>query len=266
MLLSNLMKKKADGYFPKEKVLSEEYELVHQAIFTDPDDQSGWFYHLWLLDQTVAAEFPFLVSSWPHHGSDLIVSCDGLQDKTNSQFYSVSPELRTIPIILCFNQAVEGVCSSTVSVDTAVRLSNNLVWEGVRSNNSQFAQVWVTHLEFSDQELQFSKTYTVKVSLGHCQGIIASSGSHCSQPTEFSSTVCFQQGEVMSVERKTEEMLSWENENFFALDAQSLELSSVISPLNLSLEDENEPSASKWQEETITNEISLFRELSELNW
>ncbi|KAE9615203.1 putative protein geranylgeranyltransferase type II [Lupinus albus] len=71
ILLSNLLKRKADGYFPKENVLEEEYELVQNALFTDPDDQSGWFYHLWLIDQTVKTDAPILVSSWPFHGSTI---------------------------------------------------------------------------------------------------------------------------------------------------------------------------------------------------
>ncbi|KAK9815813.1 hypothetical protein WJX72_010090 [[Myrmecia] bisecta] len=34
--------------------LDEEFELVHQAFYTDPADQSGWFFHRWLVAQAVA--------------------------------------------------------------------------------------------------------------------------------------------------------------------------------------------------------------------
>lgn len=40
----------ATAAVPKD-ALDEEYELVKQAFFTEPEDQSGWFYHRWLLGE-----------------------------------------------------------------------------------------------------------------------------------------------------------------------------------------------------------------------
>ena len=35
-------------------LLEKEYDLVRQAVFTDPEDQAPWLYHRWLLSQSVA--------------------------------------------------------------------------------------------------------------------------------------------------------------------------------------------------------------------
>ena len=114
------MKKKAQGFFPKEKVLNDEYEHVQGAIFTDPDDQSGWFYYIWLLDQTVKTDAPLLVSSWPAHGSNVILSRNRhASDCSSSPFDSFHSDSGTVPLIIYFNQAVEGVNSSSITIESS---------------------------------------------------------------------------------------------------------------------------------------------------
>ncbi|XP_059633620.1 geranylgeranyl transferase type-2 subunit alpha 1 [Cornus florida] len=260
VLLSHLLEKRAEGFFPKEKVLTDEYDLVHQAIFTDPDDQSGWFYHLWLLDQTVKVDTPLLVSSWPSHGADLNVLVDsGLDGCTLSPFTSFHPSSGTFPLILYFNEAVEGVNSSTVTVESAYDANKDLIWRPLSMNTYRSAQAWVTNLSIPVEKSDSLKSYTVKVSLGHSQGIISSSGCRCAQPSCFTFTVCVQPHDMKHAERKSVEIIYWRDENFHHDETHFQQLSPIKSFNQLKIDEE--PTTSKWNLETIAKEIDLFREL-----
>ncbi|KAJ0024675.1 hypothetical protein Pint_08495 [Pistacia integerrima] len=264
VLLSNLLKKKSEG-FQKEKVLPEEYEFVHQALFTDPDDQSGWFYHLWLLDQTVKVDSPLLVSSWPANGSDLVLSGDRrLGDSASSLLTSFHSDSRTFPLILYFNQAVHGVNSSTVTVDYEFNSSKDLIWEPISINNSQTAQVWVTKLNYPNVELHALKECQVEVSLGHDWGIISSSGFHYSHPSCYTFKVCQKLAETDPTEELGGEIISWRDENFCIYKTDSQESSPAVSLDQLSIKSDNDLSASEWRVAAIANEIDHFRELLSL--
>lgn len=56
-----LSKQLTDNTVDKDKrlqTLTDEYDLVKQAFFTEPEDQSGWFYLMWLLSQTIIPTRP----------------------------------------------------------------------------------------------------------------------------------------------------------------------------------------------------------------
>lgn len=265
VLLSNLLKKKNEGSLSKEKVLPEEYEFVHQALFTDPDDQSGWFYHLWLLDQTVKVDSPLLVSSWPANGSALVLLGDRHLDGSASSFLtSFHSGSGTFPLILYFNQAVHGVNSSTVTVDYGFNTSKDLIWEPISRNNSQTAQVWVTQLNYPNIELHALKEYQVEVSLGHAQGIVSSSGFHYSHPSCFTFKVCPKVAETDPTEELGEQRISWRDDLFCIYKADDQESSLVGSLDQLSINNDNELSASEWQVAAVASEIDHFRELLSL--
>ncbi|KAL7262469.1 hypothetical protein ACSBR1_000777 [Camellia fascicularis] len=267
VILSHLLEKRAQGSFSKEKVLTEEYDLVHQALFTDPDDQSGWFYHLWLLEQTVKVVNPLLVSTWPPHGSNLNVSVDGFLDIcASSPITGFHLNSGIIPLILYFNEAVERVSLSTITVESVYNTNKDLIWSPLSTNNSGSSQAWVTYLTFHEENLHSLQVHPVKVSLGHSQGIVSLSGFHHSHPSHFEFTVFIQPHGSQHAEMKSAEMISWGDENFHTGETHLQEPSQIKIFDQLRNSEVNEPTASKWSAETIVNEIALFRELlSEIN-
>lgn len=262
VLVSNLMKKKVQAFSRKDEVLIREYELVREAVFTDEDDQSGWFYHRWLLDRTVKAESPLLASSWPAHGSEITLSGDRYLDLgSSSPFNTYQFDSGSLPLILYFNQAVEGVNASTVTVSSGFNVNKDVIWKPILSNNSKTTQVWVGQLKFPEVELDSLGAYTMEVTLGHSQGIISSSGFHYSHPSHFSFTVHVQPAKTEPVEGLGSEKISWRDENFHIYEPDSLESNSVLPLDHLSIKNEREPTDSSWQAKIIDEEISNFREL-----
>ncbi|KAJ4950557.1 hypothetical protein NE237_027389 [Protea cynaroides] len=262
VLLSDLLKQKVQGYSHREKVLTEEYELVHQAIFTDPDDQSGWFYHLWLLDQTVRPDSPVLTASWPPEGSELVLSFEhNLSGGLLSPFRTVYSDDGVFPIVLCFNQAVGGVNASTVTIVYMFNKNEDLSWMPLSTDNSGSAQAWVTYLNFPDVK-DLSQAYPVEVRFGHSQGIVTSSGCHYCCPSQFAFTVSLHSFNLEHSEVASNvEMVVWKDDGFNAYGGPIMDLSSIVSFDQLKIDKECLQKASSWQSETISNEIALFREL-----
>ena len=253
-LLSSLVSKKADGFMPKETI-RRELDYVHNAIFTDEDDQSAWFYYLWLLDQTVKMETPLHTSSWPSDGSIIILSGPGCFNgsSSSSKFTTFCSESASFPLILYFDQAVSGVSSSTVTIDSELKGNDDLVWEPVSDKNSQMSCVWVARLKFDSTEPCFRKENKVKVSLGKSQGIVSSRGCSFSAPYEFVFTVHIHD----TVGESQEGIVSWTG-GFDNWDAQSKGLNSLMT-----LDQLNADTGFEWRKKAIKTEIECFRDLSD---
>nr|GEX06507.1 geranylgeranyl transferase type-2 subunit alpha 1 [Tanacetum cinerariifolium] len=243
VLLSHLLEKKAEGYFPKEMILKEEYDYVRSAVFTDEDDQSGWFYHLWLLDQTVKVDMPTLVSSWPPHGYDI--------------------NQVTFPVVLYFDEPVEGVSSHTVTVQTENDIFKNVTWTPLSTNKSKCAQAWMTHLSIPHEEVNSSKNVKVKVSSEMSDGIISLSGVTSGRPWSFGFTVSVCQN-PQPAEGQNIRRLSYADESFCTVDSNSNRAGLFASYLESKTSDYEQSTSSKWKSEMIATEIDHYRDL--LTW
>ncbi|CAI9116133.1 OLC1v1017209C3 [Oldenlandia corymbosa var. corymbosa] len=259
MLLSLLLNKKVAGFYPKETFLKEEYEFVRNALFTDPDDQSGWFYHLWLLDQTVKVDNLF-VSSWPPNGSNICAS-----DPLVLNQYAFPPGSASgfegFPIILYFNEGVVGVNSSTVTVECEFTSDTNLVWIPVPANRSGYSTTWFTCLNFSMKDMLPSRHYRGKVSIALSEGIVSSSGVCYSRPFHIEFGV-FVSSPVPKLREGLEtQRIYWSGENFHATELHSEELDFVNRFCQLRTNGSDKLEKNDMNVDIIAEEISYFREL-----
>ncbi|KAL3647743.1 hypothetical protein CASFOL_008711 [Castilleja foliolosa] len=247
ILLSNLLDKRGEKYDDKRSVLAEEYDFVRNALFTDPDDQSGWFYHLWLLDQTLKRD-PIFISSWPPNASNLYLSPDGycLNGKHSYPTLEFHSEARTFPLVLYFSDPVECVSLSTVTVEY-YQDAGHLIWRPLSVNNSGFSRAWLTFLKFPD-ETRSLEALPVKVTIAHAPGITC----HVS----FSVSVTSEERNRAEADR-----ISWKEENYKALATESEEVNLTRSISKLEISIENKVTTDKWCTETVSNEIAHCREL-----
>nr|GLL48145.1 geranylgeranyl transferase type-2 subunit alpha 1-like [Ipomoea trifida] len=260
-LLIRLLKENVKGYSPKENVLTEELEFVRNALFTDPDDQSGWFYHLWLLDQTVKLT-TLLVSSWPPHGSSLHLTRDGLLDNfILSPLAGSKSNARTLPLVLYFSEAVKNINPSTVKVECEGNLNTDLVWRPLSGNDIECAQAWLTYLNFPDR-VQSLESYHVKVNISHSQGIVSLSGSvYCGAAAQLTFTVHVPPYNSEHIEMENEKRISWKEENFCTYETVSPESVLVNSSYQMRMPIDDEARNLDWNIQTLDNEIAHCREL-----
>ncbi|CAN1806421.1 Geranylgeranyl transferase type-2 subunit alpha 1 [Linum perenne] len=262
VLLTNLMNKKAQGFTNREEVLTREYELVREALFTDEDDQSGWFYHLWLLGQTVRSEYPILVSSWPIHGSDITLPAADCLSGCASPVNLFSFSSKKFPLILYFNESVEGVNSSTVSVSDGLSSTTGLIWKPLSvSDSSQSAKVWATHFDLPDRDTDSSKAYQVEVKVGHSPGIVSSICVQYHCPCQVSFQLHVQNSKLESGEGSSSGRMQWEDDCFSLYEPGSAAHDLIDLLDNLRIKNGPELTTSPWQERILDEETSIFREL-----
>lgn len=260
-LLSHVLKKKAQG-FSKEDILTAEYDLVHNALFTDQTDQSGWFYYLWLLDQTVRINDPQLVSSWPVDGSDLVLSMsskihDFQEFLTAKTGYRIRLHGGTFPVILYFNRAVKNVKPSTVHVSSSFVKNEDLTWRPLSAEHSEEACCWVAFLKLPDEISSSSSSYPVSISLCRSDEIIASNGSHFKHPSEFSFTVTLSSKEI--IEESVEENFVWDYVDL--CNPQEGPCPMLFDMLRINKN--HEVKDIDWNLQMLSNEMELFREFNE---
>ncbi|CAN1281663.1 Geranylgeranyl transferase type-2 subunit alpha 1 [Linum perenne] len=254
------MNKKAQGFTNREEVLTREYELVREALFTDEDDQSGWFYHLWLLGQTVRSEYPILVSSWPIHGSDITLPAADCLSGCASPVNLFSFSSKKFPLILYFNESVEGVNSSTVSVSDGLSSTTGLIWKPLSvSDSSQSAKVWATHFDLPDRDTDSSKAYQVEVKVGHSPGIVSSICVQYHCPCQVSFQLHVQNSKLESGEGSSSGRMQWEDDCFSLYEPGSAAHDLIDLLDNLRIKNGPELTTSPWQERILDEETSIFR-------
>ncbi|CAG8539603.1 12208_t:CDS:2 [Ambispora leptoticha] len=74
-LLPSLFQEKNMTDAEKKSVIDEEFDLVKSAIYTDPDDQSAWLYHLWLVGREIR-HISVLGAYFDPRGREIVLSFD----------------------------------------------------------------------------------------------------------------------------------------------------------------------------------------------
>lgn len=262
ILLSNLLKQQSKGFESKHKIFSEEFELVIQALFTDPSDQSGWFYHLWLLAQTSTPESPKLIASWPCNDAKLYLSSVGEKAEQNMQssIWCYSLKERIIPIVFCFDEPVKGLNPSNVKLESDLVFAKDIHWKPLSVTDYGYSNCWATHLEITN-ECNSSQQFSIEVSIPCSDEIVTRSGSHYKCPVHFKFFI-----ELMNRDDTTEDVnlfhdpISWNcSEPFQSHGNSAIHFDQLKITSDLVQED------STWQFERLSAEIDLFRELPDKN-
>ncbi|CAN0897299.1 Geranylgeranyl transferase type-2 subunit alpha 1 [Linum grandiflorum] len=162
-----------------------------------------------------------------------------------------------------FNQSVEGVNSSTVSVSNGFSSTTDLIWKPFSTNDSQSAKVWATHLDAPDKAPDSSEAYQVEVKVGHSPGIVSSIGVQYRCPCQISFQLHVQNAKLESGESLSSGRMQWKDDCFSLYESGSAAPDLVELLDNLRIKNGPELTASPWQERILDEETSIFRDLSD---
>ena len=164
------------------QLLTEEYDLVKQAFFTEPEDQSGWFYLIWLLGQTLKPSGTFLTGFWPPNGSSVMLNLSPSSKPSHWQYKSplskVVIDSCHLCIVLCFNKPVSGVDSTSISLTSSPEvhgLGFDVSWTPMRGSKG-CSRVWFTNLEASRGSFVVGALYTIYLDVGSKASISTEDG------------------------------------------------------------------------------------------
>jgi len=261
ILLSNLLIQQSKGFESKQKIFSEEFELVTQALFTDPSDQSGWFYHLWLLAQTSTPDNPQLIASWPFNGAKLSSSLvkEKVEKSTLSSIWCHSLKERTVPIVLYFNEPVKGLNQSSVKLKSDLDFGKDIRWRALSVTDSGYSNCWATHLQIAN-EWSSSQQYSVDVSIPCSDDIVSRSGSTYNCPVHLTFAIELISDEAQDIDL-FDKPVSWNRSESFQPHENHESMPFDLLKITSALVEED----SNWHFERLSEEIDLFRELPDDN-
>ena len=267
ILLSNLLIQQSKGFESKQEIFSEEFGLVTNALFTDPSDQSGWFYHLWLLAQTSSPENPQLIASWPCNDAKLSLfpirkSDDLNMVSSSSSICCYSLKDRTVPIVLYFDEPVKGLNPSNVKLNSDLVIGKDIQWRPLSVTDSGHSNCWVTYLEITNKECSSSQQFSVDVSIPCSDAIVSRSGPRSNCPVDCTFTIELSNNDDKSQSTDLfHEPISWSCSESFQSDG----IPSCVAFDQLNIMNPVVQENSKWHLEGLSDQIDLFRELPDEN-